>query len=592
VIVFLRFRNQARCRTGEVIMRPQKRFGICALVLAAALTAAAQGPPQAGQAPPRDGQQPAVTGTATIRGLVVQLDTGQPVRRVQVSARRSEAASQPDSVMTDAEGRFELTKLPAGSYQLSAAKAGYVTLQHGQRRPLEPGRPLVVAEGQRIDNVNFSLPRGSVIVGQVVDEYGDPVTGANVQAQRYRFVNGQRRLTAAGGDPSTDDRGQFRIFGLLPGQYYVSAAPPGGALAAVAALAAGGGFGDLAPITFSSASGYTRTYYPDSPSPATAQPVSLGVGEESPLLVVQLVASRTATVSGAIVGGDQENAFTRMVMIRPRGSAPDSALVGGNMAQAQNGRFTLTGVVPGDYTIDAMMMNIKTIPPQIQYGSTDIVVGGTDIHDVVIRITPGATARGRIRFEDGDPGSIRRNQVRLGATPAAPSLAPVQERVNDDWTFEIAGLTGAVTLRADAPAPWTLKRILRGTTDITDAPVELSNDNDDLTIVLTTRATEVSGIVRDSRGASTTDYVALWFADDRARWGPQTRFIKTARPDRDGQYRIRGLPPGRYLAVALEYLEPGEELDPDRLDEFRRGAIAVDVREAETRSVDLRRFDF
>jgi hypothetical protein len=573
-------------------MRLQTRFGISALVVAAALSADAQGPPRAGQVPPRDGQQAAVTGTATIRGLVVQLDTGQPVRRVQISARASDAGSQLVTAMTDAAGRFELTRLSAGRYQLSAAKAGYVTLQHGQRRPLEPGRPLVIAEGQKIDNVNFSLPRGSVIVGQVVDEFGDPVTGANVQVQRYRYVNGQRQLTSAGADPATDDRGQFRIFGLLPGEYYVNAAPPGGLQAAFASLAAGGPIGDLSPVTSASGSGYIRTYYPDSPSPATAQAVSVGVGEESPLLVVQLVASRMATVSGVVIGGDQENALSRMVVIRPRGSEPTSGFTTGNMAQAQNGTFTLSGVAPGDYTIDAVMMNIKTNPPQIQHGSTDVVVGGADIKDVIVRVGPGATARGRIRAEDSDLGNLRPNQVQLGVSTPAPSLTPVQPRVNDDWTFEINGLTGVHTLRAEAPAPWTMKRIMRGTTDITDAPVEFSDDVDDLTVILTQRATEVTGVVRNSRGTTTTDYVALWFADDRARWAPQTRFIKMARPDQDGRYRIRGLPPGRYLAVALEYLEPGEEFDPERLDEFRRGAIAVDLRDAESRAVDLRVLEF
>ena len=161
-------------------MKTPTRFGVSALVVVSSLSAAAQGPPRAGQVPPRDGQPSAVTGTATIRGLVVQLDTGQPVRRVQITARASEAGSQLVSAMTDAAGRFELTKLPAGRYQLAAAKAGFVTVQHGQRRPLEPGRPHVVAEGQKIENVNFNLPRGSVIVGQVVDEFGDPVTGANI----------------------------------------------------------------------------------------------------------------------------------------------------------------------------------------------------------------------------------------------------------------------------------------------------------------------------------------------------------------------------------------------------------------------------
>lgn len=79
-----------------------------------------------------------------------------------------------------------------------------------------------------------------------------------------------------------------------------------------------------------------------------------------------------------------------------------------------------------------------------------------------------------------------------------------------------------------------------------------------------------------------TDHVVAWFAEDRNRWAPPTRFIRTARPDQAGQYRISCLPAGRYLAIALEYLEPGEESDPERLEEWRTRASTVDLLEGQT----------
>src|SRR5687768_14057382 len=214
----------------------------CGKVLLAALLLGTTGAAFEQTPPPRDAQAPAAVGTAIIRGRVVELGTGVPVRRVQVVARAGEAANQSHTVMADDSGRFELTKLPAGRYQLSAAKGGFVTLQHGQRRPLEPGRPLVVANGQTLTDINFTLPRGSVISGRVVDPFGDTVTGASVQVHAYRYVNGRRQLTMAGSGAPTDDRGQFRIFGLLPGDYYVSAGPPGELASAMNALASGGNF--------------------------------------------------------------------------------------------------------------------------------------------------------------------------------------------------------------------------------------------------------------------------------------------------------------------------------------------------------------
>src|SRR6185503_1762361 len=67
-----------------------------------------------------------------------------------------------------------------------------------------------------------TLPRGSVIAGHVSDEDGDPMPGANVRVMRYQYLQGDRRLTPAG-NAQTDDKGQYRVWGLMPGDYYVSA---------------------------------------------------------------------------------------------------------------------------------------------------------------------------------------------------------------------------------------------------------------------------------------------------------------------------------------------------------------------------------
>ena len=442
--------------------------------------------------------------------------------------------------------------------------------------------------------MTFSLPRSSALVGRVVDEFGDAVTGATVQAHSYRYVNGQRRLVVAAADPSTDDLGQFRVFGLLPGDYVVSATPPGGSLAAMASLAASGGAGIesiMQAMAPGAGPGHVRTYYPDTMSPGAAQTVSLAVGAESAPLTIQMVEARMSVVSGTVLGLDGKPPATATVMLRPKGSAPDGLPDLSNMAVAQNGVFRVTRVVPGDYTIDAMIIDPFARPPRMTFGSVDIVVSNEDLTNVVVAASPGTTARGRITFEAGQPTGLRPNQIGLNALSPSPSLAPVQSTVSDDWTFELSGVAGTRTLRATAPAPWTLTRILRGSTEVTDTAVDFSEDVDNLTVVFSQRTTEISGAVADAKGAARANYVVLWFADDAARWTPQSRFIQTARPDQDGRYRVRGLPPGRYLAIALDYLEPGEEMDPDRLERFRRDATRVDLGEAESRPLDLRLSD-
>ncbi len=184
------------------------------LVLAADPPVGAQG---RGGFPPRDARVQA-TGTAIIRGRIVTADTGSPIRRAQVRAfsndtRGSRLAS------TDGDGRFEFRDLPAGRWELSASKAGFVTLRFGQRRPFEAGQPVEVRDGQVAERTDIALPRGGAITGRVFDEFGDAIAGARLQVMRYSMVQGTRRLMPTGIADQSDDTGTFRLFGLTPGDY-------------------------------------------------------------------------------------------------------------------------------------------------------------------------------------------------------------------------------------------------------------------------------------------------------------------------------------------------------------------------------------
>ena len=142
---------------------------------------------RAGQLPPRDvtgaGSGDQEAGTAIIRGRVVTSDSGAPVRRAQVRAQAGELRAN-RLVSTDAQGRFEFKDLPAGRWNLTASKAGFMTLRFGQRRAFEAGSPIEISEGQVMERADFSLPRGAAITGRVFDEFGEPVANARVQVLR------------------------------------------------------------------------------------------------------------------------------------------------------------------------------------------------------------------------------------------------------------------------------------------------------------------------------------------------------------------------------------------------------------------------
>src|SRR5882762_7181522 len=161
-----------------------------------------------------------------ITGRVTAADNGRPVKRARVFATAVELPGG-RGMLTDDGGVFDLTELPAGRYTLTVSKSGFVSLSYGQRRPLQAGTPLQLADGQTLKGIEFQLPRGSVIGGRVLDEDGEAMPGVMVRVMRYQYLQGDRRLTPAGAG-QTDDKGQYRVWGLMPGDYYVNAVARGG----------------------------------------------------------------------------------------------------------------------------------------------------------------------------------------------------------------------------------------------------------------------------------------------------------------------------------------------------------------------------
>src|SRR5216683_1799984 len=174
--------------------------------------------------PPRDAR-PAQTGTAVIRGRVFAADTGRPLRRARIMLTAPELGGENRTTSTNAEGKYEVKDLPAGRYNVIVNRSGYLQLRYGQRRPFEAGKQLQLLDKQLADNVDFTLPRMSLITGRVFDEAGEAISGVRVFALRSVYFEGRRRLLPVPGAPPamTDDAGQFRLLGLTPGSYYLRA---------------------------------------------------------------------------------------------------------------------------------------------------------------------------------------------------------------------------------------------------------------------------------------------------------------------------------------------------------------------------------
>lgn len=566
-------------------MRQRPAATLLCLCLANAATLFAQDPPPPPPPPmpiqPRDAakQKP---GTARLAGRVTSLDTGRPIRRAVVRASGPELR-EGKSVSTDAEGKWELREIPAGRFTINVTKGGYVSLSYGQQRPFEAGKQVDVIDGQVIEKLDVALPRGSAISGRVVDEFGDPVTSARVLPMRYRFTGGQRRLVNMGSADTTDDLGQFRLHGLAPGDYYVSTQPTG--------------------FTFVGNSmdrtGYGQTFFPGTLNASDATRVTLAVGQEAQNIVISLTPTRVATIAGTATTSQGKPIPAGMILLRETSSAGLSI---GMPGLVRNGAWSVSGVVPGTYTL-----TLQHIPALEQLATTggvggisaaesaveQITVTGDDIRGLALVTAPGATVRGQVRFEGAatpptpPSGTGIQSFSTDDPTPAMFSAASM----TPDWSFELRGLFGRRVLRPSGfPPGWTLKSITVEGTDITDAGMDFRSGQDvsDVEVVVTRAAAEISGTVQTAKGTGVTDYVVVLFPPESERWGWQSRFVRVGRPDQTGRFVISGLPPSSYLAVALEYLEPGEETNPDFLERLRTLGSSVRLAEGDKKTITLK----
>jgi protocatechuate 3,4-dioxygenase beta subunit len=562
------------------------------------------------------GRQPKV-GTGRLRGRVIAGDSGSALRRAQVRISGAEIGTK--TALTDVQGRYEFKDLPAGRFNVSVSKSGFVTMQFGQSRPFEPGRPIELSDAQAMDKADVALPRGSVLAGRVVDEFGEAVAEADVTAMRMQYQNGRRRLTPSGRNASTNDLGQFRIYGLPPGEYYVSATLRNMGTMMFDMLAGGGG-AVAGPSGSNQASGYASTYYPSTPNPGEAQRVAVAVGQELSSVDIQLQPVKLAKISGVAVGSDGKPMGGAMVMLMP--SMRDALMFGpnGTSRTDKDGNFTLNGITPGEYSLQVQSMggvfqtaaggNVMAFafaandgsgpaaganaPQQREFGVASVNVAGEDVTGLVITATRGAKASGTITFLGGvKPDGASAMRVTAPATDVDNNPMPTfgASQVKETGAFELDSLVGGHIFRVgNLPRGWILKRVTFNGEDITDRGLEFKagQDVEGIEIEVTNKATAVTGFVSAASGPA-KDYTVVVFPEDQQKWMlPQNRWMASARPDQEGQFRFSNLPPGQYYAIAVEYVAQGEWQDPEWLARAARTATKFTLDEGASKTLQLK----
>jgi uncharacterized protein (DUF2141 family) len=621
------------------------------LVLAAGPELAPQGqttPPVAVQ-PPRDTQSAEVpVGTGAITGTVVTADSGQPARRVRVNLSGTELRGG-RSATTDDSGTFAFAALPAGRYNLSASKSGYVSVSYGQRRPGagRPGTPIQLGDGQKLQ-VQLQIPRGGVITGTVLDEHGEAIPGTPVRVMRYVIQSGVRTLQSAG-NGTTDDRGVYRVYGLQPGEYVVAATPrnassPPEAAARAELMTALARTEALAQTNAAAAqeiqarvvelqgravnseepmSGYAAVYYPGTTAPASAATVIVGVSEEKMGVDFGLQIVPLARVEGVVVTTTGQAAQNIQVSLVNLGHEVPG--IGNPSARPdRDGRFRLTNVPPGQYMLvargtlggqrGAMPVPAAPATPAARaqaveravadrteaarlWAMADVSVDGRNQSNLVLTLQPGMSVSGRLVFE----GALTQPDLTRARVTASPINMPgpdreigtsVAGRVDSMGRFTLTGVVpGRYRITGSAGGEgWSLASSVVSGQDTLDFPVDVKPNQNVSNVVLTfsDKQAEITGAIVDAKGQPAPDYTIIVYPADREFWTSSSRRIRTQRPGTDGQFTFGNLPPGDYRIAPVLDPEPGVWYDPSFLQQLDAGALRVPLGVGEKKVQNLR----
>jgi len=450
----------------------------------------------------------AAAGAAEIAGVVVSPE-GEPVRRAVVTLTGD--VPVPRSMMTDDVGAFAFGSLAAGSFSVTARKAAYLTAPYGATRPGRAGTPISLAAAQRA-SLRITMFKGAAVTGVLRDSAGLPVGGIDVRLVEVRSLAALDDAPAL--MATTNDLGEYRLYGLLPGEYLVAALPgasgeinapsPMDLDATLAALASRTrSTGTVSPTTQPVPAppvrpiGYAPVFYPGTPHVSEAARLRVALVEQRAGIDFEVKPVPVAAIDG-VVSGDVSDLAAAQVSLIPAGPRVNttfsSASLAGKPMDAQ-GRFRYANLTPGRYRLIARArrgdVNATGTPltvnpaaaqgaggrggsapaaPQAAgpattgdylYGFADVDVRGVDVAGVSLSLQLGGVISGRIVLDGATakPADILNTRLRMssdygGWSVSSGGITMGSALVNQ--SIPLVKADGTFEIRGIAPGRFTL----------------------------------------------------------------------------------------------------------------------------------------
>ncbi len=525
---------------------------------------------------------------AGIEGVVLNQTSGQPLQGVHVrlySGIALETATQAYGALTDARGMFSIAAMPPGNYVIEAERTGFLAVPgNGFMHQTE----IALRPGQRITDYRVYMLPLVPVSGSVVNEAGEPVPGATVEATTKALSTGGKFDMAevpVGTGPyaarHTDERGQFRLF-LPAGAYYLASW-----LEPYARLGSVPGGDNLVNLLPNSA---TVTYYPESPDTSSATLLDVKPGAAITGLTIHAHKNPppVALELNVVVTGAPAGVPAKVYYLNS--AAPGQFASGGTAVPGAGGRFSIRNLRPGYVQLFAQCSSGDV---QLQSELADVHLEPPGSAEVHLDLAPGGVLSGQLQVAGG--GALATNgklAVRLGplgpdlfALPAATDLTAAPE---PDGTFRIAGIPpGRYRVYVDPlPENAYMKTVVLNDTSAADQTLDFSRGlrgSPVLKLTISLKGAEITGEVRDADGGPVLNSEMSVSLVPEANQPSLTRVGAIVK---DGRYTLKGVPPGRYRVYAADFLRTGNTAAAR--DASAAAADVVEVKEGDRITKDLK----
>jgi beta-lactamase regulating signal transducer with metallopeptidase domain/5-hydroxyisourate hydrolase-like protein (transthyretin family) len=555
---------------------------------------------------------------ASIEGVVLKLGTQEPIAGVTVELSRRAASNTPEVITrtTATDGKFAFQNLQPGDYRLIGAVGGgqrgawggYSPAEYGQRSLRGRGISIPLAAGQVMKDARLEMAATGSISGRITDRHGEPVGYARVLALEPCYQEGRRTMSLVQA-VQTNDLGEYRLYWLLPGQYYIAVRPedlqsptvstlPAPIVTCAPGLYAAQEGKSAAPVTRRTLDDgrvveetYELVYYGGETNAQRALPVDLPAGANLNAVDISLTAGtvRARKVTGTVINAATgQPAAGARVTAYPRNPSPSMIMPGATASQ--NGSFSISRLTSEPYFLHATANGgLAAIVP--------LEAGSVDTENLAIVVSPGVTVAGRIVVDGPAPPDLDLTRLGIRITPDRSTVrllgasGAAQGTVSADGTFTVRGVGPLgwdfqVEPGGTRPRGSYVKSIRMGSVELPSYKFRLDRPPEtELEIVLGIGPGALDGRVLNDKQEPAINRVVLLAPDAPLRG--RADLYKQAATDASGRFQIQDVVPGSYKVFAWDDVEAGAWTDPEFLNGFEARAQSVRIQSTSRETLDV-----